>query len=55
MFQVLVVENTDERHLATAAWAFPLYLFLISLFVVPIAVGGPRHHARGREPRHSSC
>jgi Na+/proline symporter len=40
MFHVLVVENTDERHLATAAWAFPLYLFLISLFVVPIAVVG---------------
>ncbi|BDW85865.1 ATP-binding protein [Roseicyclus marinus] len=40
MFQVLVVENSDERHLATAAWAFPLYLLLISLFVVPIAVVG---------------
>lgn len=40
MFHVLVVENTDEKHLATAAWAFPLYLFLISLFVVPIAVVG---------------
>ncbi len=40
MFQVLVVENADERHLATASWAFPLYLFLISLFVMPIAVVG---------------
>jgi Na+/proline symporter/nitrogen-specific signal transduction histidine kinase len=40
MFQVLVVENDDERHLRTAAWAFPLYLLLISLFVVPIAVIG---------------
>ncbi|MDR5652086.1 ATP-binding protein [Ruixingdingia sedimenti] len=40
MFQVLVVENADENHLATAAWAFPLYLFLMSLFVVPIAVIG---------------
>ena len=40
MFQVMVVENTDERHLATASWAFPLYLFLISLFVLPIAVVG---------------
>ena len=40
MFQVLVVENSDERHLATASWAFPVYLFLISLFVVPIAVAG---------------
>ena len=40
MFQVLVVETNDERHLATASWAFPLYMFLMSLFVVPIAVVG---------------
>jgi len=40
MFQVLVVENSDERHLATAGWAFPAYLMLMSLFVVPIAVVG---------------
>lgn len=40
MFQVMVVESYDERHLATASWAFPLYLFLMSLFVVPIAAIG---------------
>ncbi|MEM9550792.1 MAG: ATP-binding protein [Pseudomonadota bacterium] len=40
MFQVMVVENDDERHLRTAAWAFPLYLLLMSLFVVPIAAIG---------------
>ncbi|MEP1588407.1 MAG: sensor histidine kinase [Tateyamaria sp.] len=40
MFQVMVVENEDERHLQIAAWAFPLYLMLMSLFVVPIAVIG---------------
>ncbi len=40
MFQVLVVENADERHLRVASWAFPAYLFLMSLFVVPIAVVG---------------
>jgi len=40
MFQVMVVENVDERHLATASWAFPLYLFLMCLFVLPIAVTG---------------
>ena len=40
MFQVMVVENADERHLFTAAWAFPLYLFAMSLFIVPIAVVG---------------
>jgi Na+/proline symporter/signal transduction histidine kinase len=40
MFQVVVVENSAERHLATASWAFPLYLFLMSLFVLPIAIAG---------------
>jgi Na+/proline symporter/signal transduction histidine kinase len=40
MFHVMVVENADERHLATASWAFPLYLFAMSLFIVPIAVMG---------------
>ncbi|MCV2893886.1 sensor histidine kinase [Lentibacter sp. XHP0401] len=40
MFQVLVVENDDERHLRFAAWAFPTYLLLINLFIVPIAVVG---------------
>ncbi|MGF1446950.1 MAG: ATP-binding protein [Pikeienuella sp.] len=39
-FQVTVVENSDERHLATASWLFPLYLFLMSLFVLPIAIAG---------------
>ncbi|QPM89101.1 ATP-binding protein [Pseudooceanicola algae] len=40
MFQVLVVENEDERHLRTAAWAFPAYMIAMSLFVMPIAVAG---------------
>jgi Na+/proline symporter/nitrogen-specific signal transduction histidine kinase len=40
MFQVMVVENEDERHLRTASWAFPAYLMLMSLFVVPIAAIG---------------
>ncbi|MDT8328023.1 MAG: sensor histidine kinase [Roseovarius sp.] len=40
MFQVMVVENEDEDHLRTAAWAFPTYLMLMSLFVVPIAAVG---------------
>jgi len=39
-FQVTVVENSDERHLRTASWAFPLYLFLTSLFILPIAITG---------------
>jgi Na+/proline symporter/nitrogen-specific signal transduction histidine kinase len=40
MFQVLVVETPEDRHLATASWAFPLYLFAMSLFVLPIAAAG---------------
>ncbi|WP_243612046.1 ATP-binding protein [Shimia aestuarii] len=40
MFQVMVVENDDEGHLRTASWAFPAYLMVMSLFVVPIAVTG---------------
>ncbi|MYZ47560.1 ATP-binding protein [Propylenella binzhouense] len=39
-FQVAVVEVTDERHLRTASWLFPLYMLLISFFTVPIAVAG---------------
>jgi signal transduction histidine kinase len=39
-FQVMVVENVDERHVRRAVWAFPLYLLLINLFVLPIALGG---------------
>jgi len=39
-FQVMVVENVDERHIRRAAWAFPAYLLLINLFVLPIAFGG---------------
>jgi Na+/proline symporter/nitrogen-specific signal transduction histidine kinase len=39
-FQVMVVENVDERHVRRAAWAFPAYLLAINLFVLPIACGG---------------
>ncbi len=39
-FHVMVVENCDERHIQGAMWLFPLYLFLINLFVVPIALAG---------------
>jgi Na+/proline symporter/nitrogen-specific signal transduction histidine kinase len=39
-FQVMVVENVDERHARRAAWAFPAYLLAINVFVLPIAAGG---------------
>ena len=50
MFQVMVVENVDERHLETASWAFPLYVFLISLFVLPIAITGLATLPEGSNP-----
>jgi Na+/proline symporter/nitrogen-specific signal transduction histidine kinase len=46
-FQVMVVENVDERHVQRATWAFPAYLLLINLFVLPIALGGLLHFGRG--------
>ena len=39
-FHVLVVQNPRERDVQTAAWAFPLYLLAINVFVLPIALGG---------------
>jgi len=39
-FQVSVVENVKESHLKKAIWVFPLYLLLITFFVLPIAFGG---------------
>jgi len=46
-FQVTVVENVDERHLAKAIWLFPLYLLAINIFVLPIAFGGLLHFPNG--------
>ncbi|MDD2904573.1 MAG: GAF domain-containing protein, partial [Syntrophales bacterium] len=40
MFHMAVVENTDERHILTAMWLFPLYLLFMNLFVIFIAFGG---------------
>ena len=39
-FQMMVVENVNENHIKQAAWIFPLYLFAINLFVLPIAFSG---------------
>jgi PAS domain S-box-containing protein len=39
-FHVTVVENSSYDHIRKAMWLFPLYLFLINIFVLPIAFGG---------------
>lgn len=46
-FQVMVVENVDERHVRRAAWAFPAYLLAINVFVLPIAAGGLLFFGKG--------
>ncbi len=49
-FQVTVVENVDENHLATASWLFPLYLFGMCIFVMPIAIAGLKFLPAGSNP-----
>src|SRR5215475_1550138 len=49
-FQIMVVENVDERHLNRAQWLFPLYLLAINLFVLPIALAGRMMLPAGTNP-----
>ena len=39
-FHIMVIENSNEEHIKAAMWRFPAYMFLINLFVLPIALGG---------------
>ena len=39
-FHLAVIENSDENHIKTAIWLFPLYMFLINIFIIPVAAGG---------------
>ncbi len=39
-FHMAVVENHDPDHVRKASWIFPLYLFLINIFVLPVALAG---------------
>ncbi|MEM6319228.1 MAG: ATP-binding protein [Bacteroidota bacterium] len=46
-FHMAVVENTNQKFVQQAAWLFPFYLFLICIFVIPIAFGGILHFPSG--------
>lgn len=46
-FQVAVVENVNEDHVNKAIWLFPLYLFAINIFVLPVAFGGLLYFSGG--------
>nr|WP_246525716.1 SpoIIE family protein phosphatase [Geomobilimonas luticola] len=39
-FHIMVIENSSEEHIKKAMWMFPAYMFLINMFVMPIALGG---------------
>lgn len=39
-FQIGVVENVNEAHVAKAVWLFPAYMLAINIFVLPIAMAG---------------
>jgi len=49
-FQVTVVENIEERHVATASWLFPLYMLGMTIFIVPIALVGQNIMPSGSNP-----
>ncbi|KKB09676.1 sensor histidine kinase [Devosia chinhatensis] len=49
-FQVTVVENSDEDHLRVAGWAFPAYMMLMSIFIIPIALYGLTVMPAGSNP-----
>ncbi len=50
MFHVMVVEASDDDRLRQAGWAFPLYLFVMSFLVLPIAVVGRDMLPAGSNP-----
>lgn len=39
-FHMGVVENRNKDDVYTASWAVPLYLFVINIFIIPIAIFG---------------
>lgn len=49
-FQITVVENSEERHLRTASWAFPAYMLAMSVFTLPIALYGLTVMPAGANP-----
>jgi signal transduction histidine kinase len=49
-FHVTVVENVSLSHGRVAAWLFPTYLLLTSLFVLPIAAVGHATLPTGSDP-----
>jgi Na+/proline symporter/signal transduction histidine kinase len=49
-FHVAVVENQNANHISSAAILYPLYLLLISVFMVPIAIVGLSTFGQSMDP-----
>ena len=47
-FQISVVENVNESHVAKAIWLFPAYMLAINVFVLPITFAGLMHFPGGQ-------
>ena len=47
-FQISVVENVNENHVAKAVWLFPAYLLAINVFVLPITFAGLMQFPQGQ-------
>jgi Na+/proline symporter/signal transduction histidine kinase/CheY-like chemotaxis protein len=49
-FHVAVVENENPRHTRSAAWLYPGYLLILSVFMIPIAIAGLTSIGRAVNP-----
>lgn len=49
-FHVAIVENEEPRHTRSAAWLYPGYLLVLSVFMIPIAIAGLTTIGRGVNP-----
>jgi Na+/proline symporter/signal transduction histidine kinase len=39
-FHMAIIENSNEKHIRTAMWFIPLYMFVFTFFTYPIAIAG---------------
>jgi len=49
-FHMAVIENENIEHVKSASWMVPLYMFIISIFVLPIALAGQMEFGQDINP-----
>ncbi|MEW6734431.1 MAG: hypothetical protein AB1489_24100, partial [Acidobacteriota bacterium] len=40
IFYLTVIENNDQKHISTAMWLYPLKVWLLGIFLLPISLAG---------------